>query len=449
MNFLISIWQNILIIFDGINAFIHLIYCGIYTLFSHGNIKENFSKLFAQASTRNLIFAILRAFKPNVSLSRIIIKSYENTGTIIVTKRQDVLDVLSRDADFEVVYGSRMREITNGDNFFLGMQPGADYQRNVSMMRLAARQSDISDIIVPRARTVAQEIIDQSEGKIDVPVQLTKKVAWDMMSTYFGTPGESPEIMEHWSTILFWYLFNDLDANADLDKESLDIAGKLRAYLDNVIHTRKNNPTDDDDLINRCLSLQTTNPDIITDINIRNNLLGLVVGAVPTISKACCLALDELLRRPEQLEQAMQAARNNNEGLMAQYIWEALRFNPHNPVIYRRATRDTIIARSSLRQQKVRKGQMVFAANFSAMFDRLDIPNPNQFLTNRTWETYIIWGYGLHKCFGAAINRAIIPVILKPLLSTTNLRRASGTDGQINMEKTPFPVHFHIEFDTK
>jgi len=221
----------------------------------------------------------------------------------------------------------------------------------------------------------------------------------------------------------------------------------LRGYLDRAIADRKAKPTKADDMLNRCLALQEAGQVGLSDLDIRNNLLGLLIGAIPTISKASCLALDELLRRPKQLAGAQAAARLGDDTLMAQYIWEALRFNPHNPVIYRRATRDTLIAGDTFRSLKVRKGQMVFAANFSAMFDRKYIPHPNLFRTDRPWETYMHWGYGLHNCFGTAINRAIIPAILKPLLLQKNLRRAGGADGQIDSGGTPFPQHFILEFD--
>jgi cytochrome P450 len=185
----------------------------------------------------------------------------------------------------------------------------------------------------------------------------------------------------------------------------------------------------------------------MSDLGIRNNMLGILIGAIPTISKASCLALDELLRRPDALAGAQKAARSHDDALMAQYIWEALRFNPHNPVIYRRATRDSVVARSSLRAMTVKKGQIVFAANFSAMFDRRVVPGPGAFRTDRPWETYIHWGYGMHTCFGDAINRAVIPAILKPLLMRKNLRRAPGEAGKIDTGGTPFPQHFSVEFD--
>jgi hypothetical protein len=37
----------------------------------------------------------------------------------------------------------------------------------------------------------------------------------------------------------------------------------------------------------------------------------------------------------------------------------------------------------------------------------------------------MLWGYGMHTCFSAHINRAVIPASLKPLIVKTGLRRAA------------------------
>jgi len=48
----------------------------------------------------------------------------------------------------------------------------------------------------------------------------------------------------------------------------------------------------------------------------------------------------------------------------------------------------------------------------------------------------------MHTCFGAYINAAVMPVILKPLLAKPGLRRAPGAAGHIDGGGTPFPQHF-------
>lgn len=392
---------------------------------------------------QRLVFAVLRALQPTLVLRRVLVKAYPNTGTAVVTRRADVIEVLRRDADFAVVYEPRMREITGGENFFLGMQPGWDYTRDVSAMRLAARRSDVADIVAPRAAALAGEIVAACGRTLDVPRDLGLRVSADMVGRYFGAPGPSEREMIGWTTSMFWFLFNDLGADERVGAQGRAAAAACCAWLDGAIAARKAAPAAADDVLNRCLALQAAGTPGMDDAGIRNNLIGLLIGAVPTISKAATLALDELLRRPRELRGAQAAARDGDDALMAAHVWEALRFNPHNPVIYRRALTDATIAAGTLRARRIPAGTLVFAANHSAMFDGLDVPQPQSFRTDRPWDTYIHWGYGMHACFGDAINAAVIPAILKPLLARRGLRATGPRDDR----GTPFPVSLPVAFD--
>jgi cytochrome P450 len=59
----------------------------------------------------------------------------------------------------------------------------------------------------------------------------------------------------------------------------------------------------------------------------------------------------------------------------------------------------------------------------------------------------MLWGFGLHTCFGDYLNRTTLPAILKPLLARQGLRRAPGAAGQIDNGGTPFPMHMRVEFE--
>ncbi len=63
------------------------------------------------------------------------------------------------------------------------------------------------------------------------------------------------------------------------------------------------------------------------------------------------------------------------------------------PRATRRSRRDTFRAR------KIPKDTMVLASNLSAMFDPLKIEAPESFRTDRPWDDYILWGYGLARMF--------------------------------------------------
>jgi cytochrome P450 len=443
-----TIWTRVLMLGAALAAAGRLIGMAVASPFGRGGTAKSrlIANLTAPAGQR-VAFDLLRAVLPNLVLRRRFVTAYDNGGTAVVTRFDDVKDVLARDQDFEVVYGPRMMQITGGQNFFLGMQNTAEYTRDVSNMRLAVRRADLAAVIRPFASRRAADLVAAAKGRIDVPQDLTLRVPVQLLDDYFGTPGPSEREMIAWTTDMFWYLFIDLAADPELDARVVAEAAQCCAYLDAVIKERKAHPSSRDDVLNRCLAMQAAGLPGMDDLGIRNNLVGLVIGAVPTTSKAAVQALDQLLDRPEALAGAQDAARADDDASLARYIFEALRFNPVNPVIYRRATRDTIIAGNTLRARKIPRSTMVLAANYSAMFDRLKLAQPERFRTDRPWDDYILWGDGLHTCFGAHINWVLIPAILKPLLQRQGLRRAAGPAGQIDTQKTPFPVHLSLEFE--
>jgi cytochrome P450 len=344
------------------------------------------------------------------------------------------------------VYEPKMQAITGGKNFFLGMQDTALYERDVSNMRLAMRRDDVAMIVEPSARRLAEQLVAKQTNRIDVPKDLSLLVPTAIVTDYFGIADAQNDDLIAWATLMFWYLFVDLAGDKALAGKALDAAAACRSVIDAAIASRKAAGVAKDDVLGRCLVLQKTNQPGMDDLGIRNNLIGLVIGAIPTISKACVQVLDQLLDRPQALESAQAAARGGDDALLAAHVFEAFRFNPINPLIYRRATCDATIAAGSLRARKIPKGTMVMASNLSAMFDPLKIEAPESFRTDRPWGEYMLWGYGMHTCFGAYINRAVMPAILKPLLVKPGLRRAAGNAGRIDGGGTPFPQHFSVEW---
>ena len=383
----------------------------------------------------DLIFTILRWVKPVL-----VVKNFA-----LVTRFQHVQEILSNDEAFNVTYKDKMIKVTDGENFFLGMQNTPRYTRDVSNMRLTARREDLDEKIAPFVDDCAEKIMSGAKGRIDVPPELSKLVATRLVGDYFGTPGWNEVEFADAATSMFQYLFYPDDP--EVEKTALAGAAKCRSYLDGVIAEGKKNRGQRDDVLERCLILQDANTPGMSDLDIRNNFIGLIIGAIPTTAKCVVLVLDYLLSQPNLLAQAQQAALADDNDILTKYMLEALRFNSFAAGIQRITVEDYVVGRGSLRATKIPKGTKVLASTQSAMMDCLKLKSPSQFRLDRPDYQYMHFGFGLHTCFGQYINLVQIPRICKAVLKRKGLRRASGPEGQMQ-SVGPFPVHLVVEFDS-
>jgi cytochrome P450 len=381
------------------------------------------------------VFAILRKIKPIV-----LAKNFA-----LVTRYEDVQEVLAHDEVFHVIYGEKMETVTGGQNFFLGMQSSPEDERDVAHMRTVLRRDDVARIASFVTKT-AEDLVAASGGKLDV-VQLSRTVPVRWIASYFGCPAKSEQDIADWATAIFQFLFADLNNDPVVGAAARDASAKVRLWLDAIIAQRKAQPTAADDVLGRCLALQSLGLPAMDDISIRNNLLGLIAGAIPTTSKCCAQALDDLLKRPEELAKAQAAARADDDELLAQYVFEALRFNPNNPGVVRIAAQEYTVAKGEMHATVIPKGTLVLAATQSAMFDDRIVESPHEFRISRPDHIYMHWGYGMHSCFGQHVNRVQIPGILKPLLKQPGLQRVAGDAGQLQYSG-PFPAALGVAFSS-
>jgi cytochrome P450 len=382
------------------------------------------------------VFAVLRRVKP----------IFLHKNTALVSRFEDVQEVLSRDDVFQVTYKEKMEVIGGGTNFFLGMQNSPEYERDLAHMRSVMRREDLTGRIIPFVAKTAEGIVSAANGRMEVVSQLTRVVPTRLVINYFGCTPPSEEELAAWATAMFQYLFTDVKNDPVVGSAARDAATTARTMLEQSIAQHKSQPSQADDIITRCLALQKAALPNMDDAGIRSNLLGLLIGAIPTTSKCCAQALDELLKRPQALAEAQQAAQADNDALVAQYVFEALRFNPNNPGVVRIAAEDYTVAKSTMRATTIPKGATVVALTQSAMFDEKTIDSPNDFRPGRPAYNYMHYGYALHTCFGQYINQAQIPGILKPLLKRKNLRRADGDSGKLQYTG-PFPSSLSVAFD--
>jgi cytochrome P450 len=224
------------------------------------------------------------------------------------------------------------------------------------------------------------------------------------------------------------------------------IAPALRKHIQNLMDTRRTSGMVQDDVLGRCLEMQKQGEPGFNDGQIRSSLMGFIVGGPPQPPMVVPQALEQLLRRPEALARAQQAARDNDDQLLAGYVFEAMRFDPLAPFLPRVATRLSTIGRGTPRAVNVPEGTRVLVAFGSAMMDERRLSNPKAFNPRRLPHEYIHFGYGPHQCFGIHMNKALLPLMLKALLKQPNLRRVPGTAGRLR-KRGAFADKLQVNYD--
>jgi cytochrome P450 len=370
---------------------------------------------------------------------------------VIVTGHAEVSEVLARDTDFTVEeVNATSMDLVNGP-FILGMDRSPLYLRERSILQRSIEPGD-PDRIRATVRRHASELVEAARpsGRIDVVQQLARPAAVRLVAEYFGVPGPDEPTMMHWMRTMFYETFLNIGEEPSVRRTGEASGAAFHAYADELIAGRKaqvesGEPTPDD-LVCRLLRMQADPDTCLSDEGVRRNLGGVVVGAVDTTSKAVAHAVYELLRRPADLDEARVAARAGDIDKVARYAFEALRFNPLNPILARHAARDETLAAGTRRARRIPSGRTVYVAILSAMFDPKVFDQPGQFRPDRPADAYLHFGGGLHTCFGRYVNLIQIPELVAAVVRLHGLRFAGSGKPAIRYDG-PFPDELLVEFN--
>jgi cytochrome P450 len=406
---------------------------------SSQTLKEKIFAFLTGASAMRPFFKFLRCCCPNVALGK----------NAIISRHTDVTDVLTRDTEFTISQINAPLFAAINSPFVLGMDRSPQHERELAVLQQVVHREDMERI----RRTVrqnAEQLVQAALpfGRIDAVNGLARVVPLRLLESYFGIPSPDDPTMMRWMRDTFHVLFVNLANDPLVKRDGVRSASELRQYVLGLIAKRReqrNSPNQPDDVLGRLVGLQDAAHPWLDDDSVRREVGGLIVGAVDTTSKFVNLAMDELLRRPAAFAGARAAALAGDMEAVRRHAYEAVRFNPHNTFVVRFCPNGAVVASGTKRERRIPAGANVIVGTLSAMFDREQFPAPDEFRGDRDAE-YLHFGFGLHRCFGYAINGVTIPEIMAALLRLPNLRRAAGAAGTVVYDG-PFPERFILEFD--
>ena len=158
------------------------------------------------------------------------------------------------------------------------------------------------------------------------------------------------------------------------------------------------------------------------------NAGGLLIGTVETTSQAAAQTIQFLLSRPELLAQAKTAAAASDPSAFDGIVWEALRFVPISPYMFRQMGSDYTIGKGTDYETTIKTGTNVLTLTQSAMFDERAYENPDDFHPGRNWYNHFVFGYGSHECLGKYVGMVLIPEMVRQMVLRPDLHQLAPID---------------------
>jgi cytochrome P450 len=308
---------------------------------------------------------------------------------------------------------------------------------------------------------IAKRILENAGGRIEAINGFTRLVPATLVQDYFGlSGGDVKDLMDwsYWNQVDNFYnqpfdLVSDEerrriednhnrvnDALADFVK-MLIIRRGLAVKAEQVEHgvlflwylikrwlSGNEQEPASDDIVSRMLRTSYP-PEMEFDIErVGINIGGLLIGTVETTSQASAQVIEFLLGRPELLVKAKAAAGASDPAAFDGYVWEALRYVPISPYMFRQLSCDYTIGKGKDYATVIPKGTNVLTLTQSAMFDPRAYDRADEFIPERSWYNHFVFGYGSHECLGKYVGMVLIPEMVRQILLRPGLHQLGPID---------------------
>lgn len=363
---------------------------------------------------------------------------------VLVTRYDDVLEILTRDRDFPVAYEFSIKAIGWEPIQLLARERNdADYAETMVSLRMLWDADDL-----PRVHVLGEEITRQAlhdgNGRVDALTDIVMPSALAVVEKYYGVTMADPKRFSNATYQMAGYIF----ANPRPGPEAIKAARQQLLVLWETI----------DKAIDDALAAGHAAPETVLDRWVRGHvdtvprdvfrslMTHMIMGFIPAHTNAAGRALEVLLDRPDGRDAAIRMARHGKAGDFNRVVFEALRFLYILPVVWRMAPVMVDLRRDTRSPVAIPAGSIIAVATGSAMMDSRRLAQPDAFLTNRADAVYFTYGLdsGFHYCVGAGISNELVRANLGGIFAAGAGRPAGGVTRWAGMVPSGMEVDYDV-----
>jgi cytochrome P450 len=239
-------------------------------------------------------------------------------------------------------------------------------------------------------------------GRFDMVMDFAGFVVANSICRLFGLPKERAAS-----------LFHDVNTATRPDANStVDFAkffAQVKGYIVPCIEARREAGADGENrLIDGLVNYRMPDGRALSDSEIADQLVCIMVGGLESASKVSATGIMELWRNPGQLAAVREDLATN----VPIAVDEMVRHGAPAQYTFRTAHRDVTVAGTD-----IRAGQRICAMIWSAAHDECEFDRPELFIWNRKAPRTISFGIGQHHCIGKHLALLEVRIIVEEFLA--------------------------------
>jgi cytochrome P450 len=203
---------------------------------------------------------------------------------------------------------------------------------------------------------------------------------------------------------------------------------QLRRPVDRVIRERRADPdaAARNDILSLLLRAETEEGELLTDVEVRDELVGLVLAGHETTANQLGWAFERLVRTPEAWARLREEVRDGNgSGYVDATIYESQRSRPVIPMIGRKVIVPWRFGDHGIPAEHVALMSILLLHHREDLYPEPFAFRPERFVDTKPGTyTWIPFGGGIRRCLGATLAMAEMRIVVSTIARRCELRPA-------------------------